>query len=213
MKRSEILCNESSHATCVSCWNTFVITNEKYGIVLYDSFWIQRCWQLYSIAVQILTRDFLFFHDCQFIEFVSDYCRWSFSSHILDKRNSIGDYRHRVISKRDQTYMKMVFFKCVADLSNICFFRRCGLHSNRISACCSKLSLPRYFFFLLCCGWSNDRSCLTSELTSNARCYDSLDPRLNILETFFSMRFVSPSYWIRIIVNVKAYSWGSRGQE
>ena len=73
MKRSEILCNESSHATFKSCSNTFVITNGKYGIVLYNSFWIQRCWQLYSIAVQILTRDFLLFHDCQFIEFVSDF--------------------------------------------------------------------------------------------------------------------------------------------
>ena len=40
---------------------------------------------------------------------------------------------------------------------------------------------------------------VSGELTSNARRYDSLDPRLNLLESLFTVTFVSRSHQIGII--------------
>ena len=49
----------------------------------------------------------------------------------------------------------------------------------------------------------------TLENTSNARRHDSLDPRLNVLESLFTVRFVSRSHQIRINENIIVQPWGS----
>ena len=192
--------------------NTLVITKENQEIVLYKGFWMQRCWELYSIAVQILTRDFLFFHDCQFIDFVSEYVvdhltHTFWSSVILLVTIGI-DW-----SAKGITRILRWFFQLCGRLVGYLFHRAIRIVFNQDTSLSFQAVCGEVFLFSLCCGWSNSRSCPTSELINNACCYDSLDPRLNILEKFFSIRFVLPSYSIRSVVNVTAHSWDPRGLE
>ena len=48
----------------------------------------------------------------------------------------------------------------------------------------------------------------SSQYTSKARRSDSLDPRLNVLKSLFSMRFVALCHWIRVNGNTGAHLCG-----